>query len=100
MHFTGKSHGKCCGSLLPSEDRRHFIILKGKTSRKQLRLVADNSFDGVIRQKDGHYYSSKRKGMGLGIQSVQAVVERHGGLVSFEAKDNIFQVSVLIPLDH
>ena len=79
---------------------RRFIILKGKTSRKQLRLVADNSFDGVIRQKDGHYYSSKRKGMGLGIQSVQAVVERHGGLVSFEAKDNIFQVSVLIPLDH
>lgn len=79
---------------------KRFIILKGKTSSHQLRLVADNSFDGIIHKKDGHFYSSKRNGIGLGIQSVQAVVERHGGLVSFEEKDNIFQVSVLIPLEH
>lgn len=79
---------------------KRFIILKGKTSSHQLRLVADNSFDGTIHKKDGHFYSAKRNGIGLGIQSVQAVVERHGGLVSFEEKDNIFQVSVLIPLEH
>lgn len=78
---------------------RRFIMLRGKTDNKHIRLVADNSFDGVVRLKDGRYCSSKRNGFGLGIQSVQAVVERHKGLVSFEAKEDIFQVSVLIPLE-
>lgn len=32
---------------------KRFIILKGKTSSHQLRLVADNSFDGTIHKKTG-----------------------------------------------
>jgi signal transduction histidine kinase len=77
---------------------RRFIYLRGKTEGQQLRLVLDNSYDGLLKEKDGRYYSSKRKGFGIGMHSVRTIVEAHGGLISFEAEEHVFKASVLIPL--
>ena len=77
---------------------KRFVYLRGETTGRQLRLVVDNSFDGIIKEKEGRYFSSKRKGFGLGIHSVRSIVEDHGGLVLFEPGDQVFKASVFIPL--
>ena len=77
---------------------KRFVYLRGETTGRQLRLVVDNSFDGIIKEKEGRYFSSKRKGFGLGIHSVRSIVEDHGGLVLFEPRDQVFKASVFIPL--
>lgn len=77
---------------------KRFVYLRGETTGRQLRLVVDNSFNGIIKEKEGRYFSSKRKGFGLGIHSVRSIVEDHGGLVLFEPGDQVFKASVFIPL--
>jgi uncharacterized protein with GYD domain len=42
--------------------------------------------------------SQKREGEGIGISSVKAVAQKYDGVARFEAKDNIFQASVMLQL--
>ncbi|MEA4853237.1 MAG: ATP-binding protein [Christensenella sp.] len=75
-----------------------FIYLRGEQSDGKIRLVADNSFDGMIQKEEGRFLSSKRRGFGTGILSVQSLVQRFGGLASFDADGKVFRVSIMIPL--
>ncbi|MBC8546551.1 sensor histidine kinase [Clostridiaceae bacterium NSJ-31] len=77
---------------------RRFIYLRGDTAGGRFRLVLDNSFDGAVVEKRGRYCSSKRRGFGFGVRSVQAIVEQHGGLCLFEPDGEVFRVSLMIPL--
>ncbi len=76
-----------------------FLYLKGRLADGKLALVMENSFDAQVRQKGKHFYSHKHDGFGLGIESVRSVVKRQGGLCDFEARDKVFRVSVLIPVE-
>lgn len=75
-----------------------FLYLKGRLAEGRLALVMENSFDGQVRQKGGRYYSHKRSGFGLGLESIRSIAERHGGLCDFEARSGTFHVSVMIPV--
>ena len=64
----------------------------------QLYLVAVNSFSGVVRQKNGKYYSTKRKQAGVGLSSVAATAESYGGVAQFSHEGKQFFSNVAIPL--
>lgn len=64
----------------------------------QLYIVAVNSFDGVIRKKDGVYLSTDRNGTGIGLSSIVSTAETYGGAARFSHEDKRFFSSVMIPL--
>ena len=61
-----------------------------------LGITVDNSFSGEVKKDGDLFLSDKREGEGVGISSVRAVARKYGGLAKFEAKDGVFQVSVLL----
>ena len=61
-----------------------------------LLLEVSNTFDGEIKEKDGVFRSSKRKGNGIGIQSVQHIAEKSGGASSFTYQDGVFTARIML----
>lgn len=74
------------------------LYLRGQAVDGHLGIVIDNTFDGKVREKDGVFLSTKHYGHGLGMSSVSTIAEKYGGLVDFSADENVFHVSVFIPL--
>jgi len=79
-----------CGRMPRGED---FITVKAQLDGDMLGITVDNSYDGKIGDL---FLSGKRQGAGIGIASVRAVARKYGGLTKFEAKDGVFQASVLL----
>ena len=61
-----------------------------------LLIQVENSFDGEVRMKDGVFLSTKRKGNGVGIQSVRRISEKNGGANSFTYTKGVFTAKVMI----
>lgn len=59
-------------------------------------LTVENAFEGRIREKDGVFQSSKRRGEGVGIQSVRHIAEKNGGYSRFFYEDGIFRANVIL----
>lgn len=59
-------------------------------------IQVENTYDGVIREKDGVFLSSKRKGDGVGIQSVRHIAEKSGGVSTVTYQDGLFCVKVML----
>ena len=55
-----------------------------------------NPFDGEIREKHAVFQSSKRKGDGVGIQSVRRISEKNGGASTFTHDDGVFIAKVML----
>lgn len=55
-------------------------------------LSADNSGDAVASSGKTDRY----KGMGVGLRSVRAVVEKHGGSLDFRKEDGVYKTSVIL----
>ncbi len=64
----------------------------------QLYIVAVNTFNGTVRQKDGTYLSTDRGGTGIGLSSVTSTAESYGGVARFSHKGKEFYSSIAIPL--
>lgn len=77
---------------------RRRLYLRGEATEHRLGLVADNTFSGELRQKDGIFLSTKHAGAGLGLSSITTIAEKYGGLTDFSAENGVFHASVLIPL--
>jgi len=69
---------------------KRFIRLFSYVSDNAITFTMENSFAGELNQWDGVFYSTKRDGEGLGLQSVAAVAEKYGGAANFETQDNVF----------
>ncbi len=65
-------------------------------SMRLMLISVENAFDGQIREKDGVFRSSKRKGNGVGIQSVRRIAEKNDGGSSFRYDDGIFSAKVML----
>ena len=82
--------------------------LRTAPARRRIKLTAylhgsslaliqvENTYDGVIREKDGVFLSSKRKGDGVGIQSVRHIAEKSGGVSTVTYQDGLFCVKVML----
>ncbi|MBR4515181.1 MAG: sensor histidine kinase [Lachnospiraceae bacterium] len=64
----------------------------------KLYIVAVNSFNGLVRRKGAKYLSTVNKGSGIGLSSITAVAELHGGIASFDNSENEFYSDVMVPL--
>ena len=70
-----------CQSL-PCDERWIQLTL---TTRHQAQfcIVTTNSFNGVVKERDGRYLSTHRSGDGIGLISIRSTAEKYGGSVHF-----------------
>ena len=80
-----------------SGDRR-YIDLTVRYEKNCLYIVATNSFNGKVRQKNGSYLSTRRHGVGIGLKSIMSTTEKYGGTASFSHEGTEFCSDVVIPL--
>lgn len=80
------------------ESGRKFIFLRCLQDDSRLSIVLDNSFMGDVQYERGYFRSSKRESVGIGVESVKAIVKRHGGIGTFVPEEKVFKVSIILPL--
>ena len=62
-----------------------------------LMLTVSNRYEIEPRKNArGVFLSSKRQGLGIGLESVRAIVEKYNGRCSIEAKDKKFTVRIML----
>jgi sensor histidine kinase YesM len=69
--------------------QNRFIELETKNRAEQLLVMVKNSFDGLIHGKDG-LMTNPKANRGLGLRSVQEVIEHHGGDLLTEWNSDTF----------
>ena len=85
-----------CLKLPPGQ---RWIQLTALTKNKaQLFIIATNSFNGKVKQKDGRYFSTSRNGTGLGLASIRTTAENYNGTAEFSHQDGEFYTDVVVPL--
>lgn len=84
---------EACGRM--TEGRR-FITMKSKLHFETLIITMDNSYSGEVRMRGGEYMSSKGNRAGIGMKSIQNVVEKNEGKFKFSAENGIFHSSILL----
>ena len=63
----------------------------------QLLIEIKNPYAGEVVMRDG-LPRSKREGHGYGCRSISAIAEHNQGLCSFQAKNGVFTLRVLLPM--
>lgn len=87
------------GALTANEGERT-IAIRGIVQHGNLIITVDNSYDGVIIEKEGRLMSRKRNGKaeGIGLVSVAAAVEKSNGQMKVEHEQSSFRVSLFLPM--
>ena len=80
---------------LEESNRRVTFYCEQKSNRLLIEIC--NPYAGEIVIRDG-LPTSDREGHGYGCRSIQSITARHRGLCSFEAKNGLFTLRVILPL--
>jgi two-component system, LytTR family, sensor histidine kinase AgrC len=82
------------------DEKLRKVYIRAVINNGRLILSTENAFVGTI-EMEGELPRSKNKeiGHGFGIKSMTSIVERHGGLYSFETEGGVFILQLLLPLD-
>ena len=83
-------------SLHTNPKKRHIKTQAYLHSNHIILLTVENAFDGTIKEKNGAFQSSKRKGEGVGIQSIRRIAEKNGGYSRFLYEDGIFCANIML----
>ncbi len=83
-------------SMRMPEGQRHIKVQSYMHAGHLLLILVENPFSGQIKEKNGAFRSSKRKGNGVGIQSIRRIAEKNGGDSSFQYEDGIFSARVML----
>ena len=83
-------------SLRTEPARRRIDAQAYMRSGELILIQVENAFDGEIREKGGVFQSSKRKGSGVGIQSVRRIAEKNGGASAFAHQGGVFSAKVML----
>lgn len=63
-----------------------------------ISLVIGNSCSRPLRTYNGHYLSSKKEGrIGVGLSTVQSIVQRYGGKSEFSTNGSEFRAEIFLP---
>ena len=80
------------------ESGNKMISVIGVCNEKCMKFKIKNTFSGHIQKRGQSFYSSKRNNEpGIGIRSVQSVVEKYGGIIDISNTETFFNVAVIIP---
>ena len=80
---------------LPEESRSVHVTAR-MLSEAMLGLTVKNPYEGEIVLGEDGLPESSRKGGGVGLSSVEAVVHRHNGALDINVDDGVFTVGVLL----
>ncbi len=83
-------------SLRTAPERRRIKAQTHLRSGRMVLLTVENTFDGEVREKSGVFQSSKRKGDGVGIQSVRRIADKGGGYSRFSYGNGVFCADVML----
>ena len=83
-------------SLRTAAVRRQITVTAYLHAAHLLLIEIENPFDGTVKEKDGVFRSSKRKGDGVGLRSVRHIAERSGGASTFTYQDGVFRARVML----
>ena len=83
-------------SLRTAPARRRIELTAYLHGNSLALIQVENTYDGVIREKDGVVQSSKRKGDGVGLQSVRHLAEKSGGVSTVTYQDGLFCAKVML----
>ena len=83
-------------SLRTAPARRKIKLTAYLHSGSLALIQVENTYDGVIREKGGLFQSSKRKGDGVGLQSVRHIAEKSGGVSTVTYQDGVFRARVML----
>ena len=83
-------------SLRTAPARRRIELTAYLHGNSLALIQVENTYDGVIWEKDGVFLSSKRKGDGVGLQSVRHIAEKSGGVNTVTYQDGLFCVKVML----
>lgn len=65
--------------------------------KDKLLIYISNPYRGTVIMRD-KLPESSRPGHGFGVKSIKLIVEKYAGYCSFEAKDGLFTLKVVLPL--
>ena len=82
--------------LRTTPTRRQIQVTVYLHGERLLLIEVENTFDGEIKEKNGIFSSSKRRGNGIGIQSVEHLAEKNGGASTFTHEDGVFSAKVML----
>ena len=83
-------------SLRTAPARQQIRVTAYIHAERLLLIEVENTFDGEVREKGGVFRSSKRKGPGIGIQSVRHIAEKSGGSSTFTYDGGVFTAKVML----
>lgn len=83
-------------SLRTTPSRRRIRVTSYLHGDSLLLLQVENAYDGVIKERNGVFQSSKRKGDGIGLQSVRHIAEGSGGACTFTHADGVFCARIML----
>lgn len=83
-------------SLRTAPARRLLKITAYLHAGSLVLIQIENAYDGEIQEKGGIFQSSKRKGDGVGLQSVRHIAEKSGGACTFTGQEGNFCAKVML----
>ena len=76
----------------------HIVTLKFARSWDMFYIICENPYDPkTIQLRNGIFQSSKGAAHGIGTRSIQRIVNKAQGRVSFRPKADLFRVQVVLP---
>ena len=78
------------------EDGGGHVEIQAEMRGKQLILQIQNTYQRDVILKDGKYYSTKHSGVGIGLSSVEKVVDKYHGIMRVSFDGIIFKVQILL----
>lgn len=94
--FGNLMENAIAGCLSLPERSRYFSLTTEIRHENSLYIVSTNSFDGHVQRDKGSYCSTKHSGNGIGLVSITAVAEKHGGSARFSNNDREFFADVVL----
>lgn len=89
-------------SVMSLERDQRVISLAVKAKGQLLSINSHNYYGGKLRMKNGIplTQSADTQHHGFGIKSMMLIAQKYEGTISFDAKDQIFNLNILFPLQH
>lgn len=78
---------------------RRFVDIQARVVKKCLLLEVKNSMDMADWKGGGCSSKKSEPGHGIGLLNIRDVARKYNGAMNMEARDGVFVISVLVPLD-
>ncbi len=83
-------------SIKIQPDKRKVSVQARMHSDNVVLISVENACNGIVKDKNGIFESSKHSGDGIGTQSVRRIAEKNGGYCRFTQQDGKFTANVML----